>query len=191
MYGWWPMRGFACAVLIPATGVLAAIAYATRHRPPGIDSPCTWIVTGALGGLAAAVAYDLFRLPFVLAGYPLFAVFPRFGQLLLGAPAGDFGPLVQAAGWSYHFSNGAALGVMLLAMVPRATRLALVGGGLAWAAGVEILLLLTPYYAFFKLELPFATFIVLTLSAHLVFGLTLGWWCWRRMPRAAPVAAAA
>ena len=33
----------------------------------------------------AAAAYDLYRLPFVLNGAPLFTVFPRFGELLLGA----------------------------------------------------------------------------------------------------------
>ncbi len=119
----------------------------------------------------------------MLSGYPLFAVFPRFGQLLLHAPASDHGFWVQVAGCGYRFSNGAALGVMFLAMVPRATRLALIGGGLVWAAGVEVLLLLTPYYAFFALKLPFAVFLTLTLSAHLVFGLALGCWCWWRIPR--------
>lgn len=182
MYGLWSMHWFACAALIPATAILAVIAYANRKRPEGTANPRSWIVAGAIGGVVAALAYDLFRLPFVIVGYPLFAVFPRFGQLLLAAPADDFGPWVQVTGWAYHFSNGAALGIMFLAMVPRHSRLALILGGIAWAAVVEALLLLTPYYVFFKLKLPFATFLTLTLSAHLVFGAVLGWWCWWRSP---------
>ena len=182
LYGFWSMRLFACLVLPPAAALLTYIAWAARGQASGVSSPHTWIVTGALGGVFAAVVYDLFRLPFVLAGYPLFGVFPRFGQMLLyGALNDETGPAVQAAGWLYHFANGASLGIMFLAMVPRATWRALFWGAVAWAATVEVLLLLTPYYAFFQLHLPFPVFLALTLSAHLVFGAALGGWCWRRL----------
>lgn len=180
-YGFWSMRLFACTVLPLATALLVYIAYINRQQPAGVQNPYTWIVEGALGGLFAAVIYDLFRLPFVLSGYPLFGVFPKFGQMLLGAASTDTGAAVQITGWAYHFSNGMALGIMFLAMVPRPSLRALFWGAVAWAAMVEILLLLTPYYAFFKLKLPFNTFLVLTLSAHLVFGCALGLWCWRRL----------
>jgi hypothetical protein len=45
---------------------------------------------------------------------------------------------------------------------------------------VETFLLITPYYSFFKLKLNYTEFLFLTLSAHLVFGIALGWWCARR-----------
>jgi len=175
-YGLWGMKPFACLVLVPATLVLAGIAVATRNRPRGVSSPCTWIVEGALAGVAAAVIYDLFRLPFVLNGYPLFAVFPKFGQMLLGAAPTDTGAAVQVTGWAYHFSNGAALGIMFLAMVATASKKVLFWGAVAWAVVVEILLLATPYYSFFDLRLPFGIFLALTLSAHIVFGVALGLW---------------
>src|SRR5450755_4093502 len=76
-YGLWSMRIFGCTVLPPATATLAWLAW--RGEPAR-----AWIVQGALGGLVAAVAYDLYRLPFVLNGAPLFKVFARFGELLLG-----------------------------------------------------------------------------------------------------------
>lgn len=180
-YGFWSMRLFACTVLPLATGLLVYIAYISRSHAHSAQNPSTWIVEGALGGIFAAVIYDLFRLPFVMAGYPLFGVFPKFGQMLLGAAPDDMGLAVQAAGWIYHFSNGAALGIMFLAMVTRVTPQTLFWGAVAWASAVEIFLLLTPYYGFFKLKLPFDTFIVLTLSAHLVFGIALGLWCQRRV----------
>ncbi len=177
-FGLWTMHLFGCWVLPPATVALATIAYLSRHEPRGIASPHTWIVQGALGGIVAAVAYDLFRLPFVLAGIPLFKVFPKFGQMLLG----ESGPawLVQTLGWGYHFSNGAALGIMFLAMIPRAHPRLLLWGAVAWALVVEFTLLLTPYAKFFGLPLD-ARFIFLTLTAHLIFGIVLGAWCRRKV----------
>ncbi len=172
-YNVWSMRLFACWVFPPA---IVLLVWAARQDAKAR----TWIVQGALGGIFAAVIYDLFRLPFVLNGYPLFGVFPRFGQMLLNAAPTDFGPAVQIAGWIYHFSNGAALGIMFLAMVTRPTPRVLMWGAAAWALCVEIILLLTPYYSFFKLKLDFNAFLLLTLSAHLVFGIALGWWCARR-----------
>jgi hypothetical protein len=172
-YGLWSMRVFACWVFPPA---IALLVWAARRD----GKARTWIVEGALGGIFAAVVYDLFRLPFVLNGYPLFGVFPRFGQMLLGAAPTDFGPAVQIAGWAYHFSNGAALGIMFLAMAARPTPRVLMWGAAAWALCVETFLLITPYYSFFKLKLNYTEFLFLTLSAHLVFGIALGWWCARR-----------
>src|ERR1051325_4330180 len=84
-FGWWTMHLFGCWILIPATAMLTAVAYWHRAEPRTLQSPWTWVVHGAIGGIVAAFAYDLFRLPFVLNGAPLFNVFPKFGELLLGA----------------------------------------------------------------------------------------------------------
>ncbi len=175
-FGFWTMHVFGCWVFPPATAALAMIACRHRHRPPGVASPHTWIVQGAIGGIIAALVYDLYRLPFVLGGAPLFKVFPRFGELLLGAR--EPGWLVQTLGWSYHFSNGAALGIMFLAMVGQPNPRRLFWGAVAWALFIEAMLLATPYTRFFGLKLD-GRFLFLTLSAHLVFGLTLGLWCRR------------
>jgi hypothetical protein len=173
-YGFWTMQFFGCWVLPPATVALAIIAYRARRERDGTGNPHTWIVQGAIGGVLAAFAYDLFRLPFVLGGAPLFKVFPRFGELLLGASEPVW--LVQFLGWAYHFSNGAALGIMFLAMVVQPSPRALFWGAVAWALFIEAMLLLTPYTAFFGLPLD-SRFLFLTLSAHLIFGLVLGFYC--------------
>ena len=177
-FGLWSMHVFGCWVLPPATALLAVIAWRTRGEAAGVGSAHTWIVQGALGGVVAAVAYDLYRLPFVLHGAPLFQVFPRFGQLLLGGSEPAW--LVHTLGWSYHFSNGAALGIMFLALTATASRRVLFWGAVAWALFIEAMLLLTPYTAFFGLQLN-ARFLFLTISAHLVFGLVLGAWCRQRL----------
>src|SRR6185503_19219562 len=114
-YGFWTMRFFGCAVLPPATALLVYVGYRHRRDVRDLGSPYIWIVHGALAGIVAAVAYDLYRLPFVLNGAPLFKVFPRFGELLLGATEPRWA--VHTLGWTYHFSNGAALGIMFLALV--------------------------------------------------------------------------
>jgi hypothetical protein len=178
LIGFWSMHLFGCWVLPPATALLAFIAWRTRRQAPGIGSAHTWIVQGALGGVIAAIAYDLYRLPFVLNGAPLFKVFPRFGQLLVGADEPAW--LVTTLGWSYHFSNGAALGIMFLALVATASQRVLFWGAVAWALFVEAMLLLTPYASFFGL--PFTSrFLFLTASAHLIFGAVLGAWCQTRL----------
>jgi hypothetical protein len=177
-YGLWSMRVFGCTVLPPATAALAVVAARARRRPRDAASPYTWVVEGALGGVAAAVVYDLYRLPFVLQGAPLFKVFPRFGELLLGADEPRW--LVHLVGWAYHFSNGAALGIMFLAMARRATPRTLFWGAVAWALFVEAVLLLTPYTRFFGLAFD-GRFVFLTASAHLVFGVALGLWCRARV----------
>lgn len=177
-YGFWSMHWFGCWVLPPATVLLIVMAYVTRRRPRGVRSPFTWIVQGTLGDLVAAVAYDLYRQIFVLQGAPLFKVFPRFGELLLGTQEPRW--LVHLVGWTYHFSNGAALGIMFLALMPWASRRGLFWGAVAWAVLVEAALLMTPYPSFFGL--PFdGRFLFLTASAHLVFGIALGLWCRSRV----------
>ena len=176
-FGVWTMHAFGCLILPPATALLAWLAWKHRLDSDRARSPFTWIVEGSIGGIVAAVAYDLYRLPFVLTGAPLFRVFPRFGELLLEATEPRW--LVHAIGWAYHFSNGAALGIMFLTLVPRHTRRALLWGAIAWALTVEVILLLTPYPQFFGLALN-SRFIFLTASAHLIFGITLGlWFRWR------------
>jgi len=177
-YGFWQMQNFACWAYLPAVVILGVVAAAKRS-----ELPSRWIVYGTAGGLIAAVAYDLFRLPFVIAGAPLYKPFPHFGELLLCATEPRW--LVYLVGWAYHFSNGAALGIMLLAFVVRPTRKALLYGSVILALAVEAILLLTPYTSFFGI--PFdAKFLLLTLSAHLIFGIALGLWLQRRSALFAP-----
>lgn len=185
-YKLWSMRVFACAILLPSLLVLGAL-WARGRNSPDHDwrEAARWIGEGTIAGIFAAIIYDLYRVPFVMMGYPLFKVFPEFGRLLLGAAEPNW--LIQFVGWTYHFSNGAALGIMFLAMVPRATPKMFVIAGVAWAMLVETILLLTPYRDFFKIHMPFTTFLILTATAHAIFGIALGLWCARRMPRTLPV----
>lgn len=222
MYGLCDMRAFFFTILIPATVVLYAIALLDRAK--GDRRLFRAVMIGSLAGLVGAVAYDVFRLPFVFSDawgmgkigipqMPLFKVFPRFGALILGqpmeqgVPAGQPGSAWGAGyslaahllGWFYHFSNGATFGVMFAAMYAGAKEaMGAVRAGawkpVLWATvmpvGIEVCLLLSPYATFFGIHLT-TRFVVVTLVAHIIFGLGLGayfaWHAarWRLAPRVA------
>jgi hypothetical protein len=181
-YGICPMRTFALAVFVPAMIALAGLAYFDYSRAGGQLGKA--VVIGAVAGLAAAVAYDVFRLPFVFAkqwglagvlpGLNLFKVFPAFGAMLLGEPIrqASYSTSASLLGWLYHFSNGATIGIMYLALI---------GDGRSrhwsWAVllamGLELGMLFTPYPRVFGIPLS-SRFVLVTLAAHAVFGVGLG-----------------
>jgi hypothetical protein len=127
MYHLLDMQSFFYTILLPSTVALYGLAVLDRFRGDGR----LWraVVIGTVGGLVGAVAYDIFRLPFVYSDawglgrfgipqMPLFKVFPRFGAMLLGQPIEQpsYSLAAQLIGWAYHFSNGATFGVMFVAM---------------------------------------------------------------------------
>jgi hypothetical protein len=181
-YGLCSMRAFAILILLPATALLAGIAWHDRVRGDGR----LWrgVVVGAAAGLIAAVAYDVFRLPFVFARplgiagvvppLNLFKVFPRFGAMLLAQPIEQpaYSLAAHLLGWAYHFSNGAAFGVMYLALIGDAQRRSWLWA-VVFALGLEFAMLVTPYSDLFRIPVT-ATFIAATLAAHAVFGISMG-----------------
>lgn len=181
-YGLCSMRTFTYFVSIPALSLLTGLAIYDRVR----GDRQTWnaVLVGALAGLAAAVAYDVFRIPFVYAkelgidsGVPhlkLFKVFPRFGAMILGEPIEQpvYSLSAQVVGWIYHFSNGLTFGIMYLAIIGD-TRRRHWSWAIVMAVGLELGMLFTPYPRMFSITVG-AAFIVVTLAAHLIFGLSLG-----------------
>ncbi len=176
------MRPFTLFAFLPALAVLLLWAFLDR----AIGSQRLWRATviGGVAGLAAAVAYDLFRIPFVFAhelhidrllpALPLFKVFLRFGAMILGQPLEQdvYSGLTRLVGWAYHFSNGMAFGVMYVALVGDASK-----RHWAWAVlfavGLELGMLFTPYPNVFGIALT-TKFVTVTLAAHLVFGVVMG-----------------
>ena len=179
MYHLWPMQLFTLAVFVPACCALVAFAIFDKLGRDG--RACRIIIIGAIAGFLAAVAYDIFRLPFVfsaqwgLAGVvpalPLFKVFPQFGAMILGGGDGS-SPAAILIGWAYHFSNGITFGVMYAAMVNGQWR-RLWPVAIVFAVGLELAMLFTPYPTTFGIRVT-ETFVIVTLTAHLIFGVTMG-----------------
>jgi len=178
-----PMRFFTPFIFLPAFVTLCILAVLDRRRGAGHVWRAVGI--GMLGGLLAALAYDAFRLPFVFAKewgldaivppMKLFKVFPRFGAMVLGQPIeqSSYSLATQIIGWLYHFSNGATFGVMYLALIGDARRRHWIWAVL-FAMGLELGMLLTPYPQVFNIPLT-ARFVIVTLAAHGIFGVGLGW----------------
>src|SRR2546423_3921142 len=132
MYGLCSMRAFTFWVLIPATIILYGLAIWDRKAGDGT----LWrgVMIGSVAGLFGAIAYDVFRLPFVFSNswhltgivpqMPLYKVFPRFGAMILNQPVEQSGYSLAAhlVGWIYHFSNGITFGVMYIALIGNPTR---------------------------------------------------------------------
>jgi hypothetical protein len=185
-YGLCSMRLFTFWILIPATAALVVLAVVDRMRGDGF----LWrgVMIGAVAGFLAACAYDIFRIPFVVAAVdkvgpdwlrlPLFKVFPRFGALILNQPFdatttdAQFTLTAHLLGWVYHFSNGITFGVMYMALVGDASRRSWLWAVL-FATGLELAMLFTPYTTFFGIHMT-ARFVVVTLLAHVIFGIVLG-----------------
>jgi hypothetical protein len=179
MYHLWPMRGFTLCVFLPACCALIAMAIYDALRGDGR----LWrmVLIGAIAGFVAAVSYDIFRLPFVFSkqwgltgavpALPLFKVFPMFGAMILGQ-ADASSTAANVIGWAYHFSNGMTFGVMYAAMVNGQWR-RFWWVAIVFAVGLELGMLFTPYPATFGIRLT-ALFVVVTLAAHGIFGVTMG-----------------
>jgi hypothetical protein len=181
-YGLCTMRVFTPFIFLPAIVALFVAALFDRRRGNGQ----LWraVMIGLVGGLLAALAYDIFRLPFVFAQewgissvvppMNLFKVFPRFGAMILGQPIeqSSYSLAAQCLGWLYHFSNGATFGVMYVAMIGDATR-----RHWAWAVlmalGLELGMLLTPYPNLFNIPVT-TRFVMVTIAAHAIFGVAMG-----------------
>jgi len=201
LYGLCPMRIFTPFIFLPALGLLSVFAWLDWAKGDGQLWRAVWI--GLVGGLAAAVTYDIFRLPFVYARewgiasvFPplkLFSVFPRFGAMVLGQPVEQpsYSLATQVVGWLYHFSNGATFGVMYLAIVGEASR-----RPWAWAVlfalALELGMLFTPYPTVFRIPVTLR-FVLVTIAAHSLFGIGLGLSARRlaqQFPWGSPLAAA-
>ncbi|MSR40604.1 MAG: hypothetical protein EXS10_01700 [Phycisphaerales bacterium] len=209
MYGVCYMRTLFFAAFLPATALLLCITMFDRWRGERVLARA--VLFGAIAGVFGALAYDIFRLPFVFANcwgleffsvpqMPLFKVFPRFGARILGealeqgVPEGEAGfawgagysVAAQLLGWLYHVSNGATFGIMFAMLYATAKRewkwTSTLFAATCMAVAIEIALLLSPYTEFFGIH-PTATFVIVTLAAHIVFGLALGAclaWLYRR-----------
>lgn len=176
------MRTFTFWLLIPALVALGVIAVFDRWRGDRQLWRAVW--AGSVAGLGAAVAYDVFRVPFVYARdwgidswlphLSLFKVFPRFGAMILGEPIEQtsYSAAAQLIGWTYHFSNGLTFGVMYLALIGDARRRHWLWA-VVMALTLEAGMLLSAYPAVFHIPLS-PTFISVTVAAHLVFGVALG-----------------
>jgi hypothetical protein len=169
--GYGSMAEFATRLLLPAIGVLGLVAAASRKWNPALSRS---ILLGAAAGALATIALEAIRIPGYLWGY-MPGNLPRLmGVLLLDRFALGPSAASDVAGWAYHFWNGASFGILYV-LVFGVTRRWL---GALYGIAVGIGFMLSPVVVslgvgYFGLQYSLG-FPVVVLTAHVGFGLALG-----------------
>jgi hypothetical protein len=165
------LHDLALIAALPAVVALALVWLVSRHRSPVVaDIIRRGSMAGALATLALeAFRYTGFRLGFMPGNLP-----QLMGVLLLDRFALGPSTWSDLAGFAYHFLNGAAFGIIFLAVSPwRSTALAT-----AYGVAVGVGFLVSPVVQSLGIGLfgrDFGwQFAATVLSAHMAFGVALG-----------------
>lgn len=164
-YGLGPFHVWFWFVTVPSLALLTAAGVATA-RWSGYRGLHTALVVGAFGGLLGTLAYDLFRIPFLLAGFRLLAPIDSYGVLILGAESS--GPWTGLLGWIFHFGNGIGFGITY-AMIAAGRRWQ---WALLWGLAIETLAVASPVAGLYELRGP--GLLAIAYSGHLAYGAVLG-----------------
>ena len=164
LYGLMPMETFARWVTLPC--LLLLVASATRTVPAFTDLSGR-IRLGAVAGAAGTIAYDLFRIPFALAGQRIFAPIYSYGLLIDGG--GMSSAWTDLLGWLFHLSNGVTFGIAYAVVMAGRHW----GFGVLWGMFLEAVAFLSPFTAIYGLTGKWLS-IGIALAAHIAYGLPLG-----------------
>ena len=152
---------------VPALLGLVVIAVVAFTRP-AFERLRMVFVIGAMGGLLGTIGYDLFRVPFVMAGREVLAPIESYGVLLLNAPASS--GLSSFSGWTYHVANGICFGIAYAAVMLGRS----IGWAVVWALVLETATVVTPFATYYHLRGKWDV-IAIAYAAHIPYGLLLGW----------------
>jgi hypothetical protein len=123
---------------------------------------------GLIAGVVGLVAYDLVRLLVLLTGVPFnpFRPIEIYGLLILNAPYDT--TLTKTVGWAFHIWNGLSFAAMYTLAVGRGRVL----WGVLWGLMLEVAMIST-YPTIFRILVD-RWFILVSLTGHFAYGLTLG-----------------
>jgi hypothetical protein len=158
------MDEFARWVTLP--GLLLLIA-STVRTVPAYSNLQRRIRLGAIAGVAGTIAYDLFRIPFALAGQRIFAPIFSYGLLIDGG--GMSSPWTDLAGWLFHLSNGVTFGIAYAVVMAGRHW----GFGVLWGVVLEAVAFLGPFTDIYGLTGKWVS-IGIAFAAHVAYGLPLG-----------------
>jgi hypothetical protein len=165
--------------LLPAVAVLVFIALLSWKSVVEIRRSIVW---GGLTGAVATIGLEIVRITGFKMGY-MPGNLPRLmGVLLLDRFA--LGPSFTSdfAGWAYHFWNGASFGIVYVLLFGTTRRWVGVLYGIAVGLGFLVSpVVISLGVGYFGLEFS-KGFALTVLSAHLAFGLALGFLTNRFLP---------
>ncbi len=204
--GFVTLRSVFFAILTPACISLLLIAALNRARGEG--QLFRAIKFGAFAGLAGAIVFFVFRIPFVFSHelgldqygvrhFPFFNIYPRIGAMILGQEVvqPSYEPMTYVIGWGIHLIRATTTGIMLAAILgelqanlqerPQASAFNWEAGlcGALLTVVIQSCLLLSPYSKLFSIQFT-PTFVFTLLLAHVSFGISIGffysWYSFRR-----------
>ncbi len=166
-------------LLLPAVAVLIFIALLSWKSVPEIGRSIVW---GGLAGAIATIGLEIVRITGFRMGY-MPGNLPRLmGVLLLDRFALGPSAASDLAGWVYHFWNGASFGIIYVLLFGAARRWIGVLYGIALGLGFLVSpVVISLGVGYFGLEFS-KGFALTVLSAHLAFGLALGFFTNRFLP---------
>jgi hypothetical protein len=164
LYGVMAMGRFVLFVTVPALVVVSVIGLA---RVPAWSDLQRRIAVGAVAGFVGTVGYDVFRIPFALAGQRIFAPIDSYGLLIDGGPMSS--GWTDLLGWGFHFSNGITFGIAYAIVLAGRHW----GWGVAYGMGLEAVAFLSPFTETYGLSGKVWP-IVIAFAAHVAYGLPLG-----------------
>jgi len=164
MYGLMPMDEFVRWITLPALLLLVA---GSAKTVPTYANLQRRIRLGAVAGAVGTLAYDVFRIPFALAGQRIFAPIFSYGLLIDGG--GMSSPWTDLLGWLFHFSNGVTFGIAYAVVMAGRHW----GFGVLWGVLLEAVAFLSPFTDIYGLTGKWGA-IGIALAAHVAYGLPLG-----------------
>jgi hypothetical protein len=162
VYGLLEMRAFVLGVCLPCTLVLLVVACSSRFHLIASD-----LAVGAVGGLIGTLAYDIVRIPALMAGYRVYGAISVFGLWLLDAEKSS--RFTELAGWSYNYFNGISFG-MAYALLMRGRHWIF---AVIWAFLLETIAVVSPFGRIFGLR-GNAAILAIAFAAHIAYGVPLG-----------------
>jgi hypothetical protein len=167
VFGWLPMPFFLVVFGAPSLLVLLALAAYARRIDAQLFLNGLWV--GAWAGLAATVVYDGVRALVErshIFGYNWYVPILMFGNWITGAPQSS--ATAKVVGWSYHYWNGIAFGVMY----------ALAFGRVRWwwglAYGMFLEACMLGLFPMFLRVTNRWDFVAISMIGHIAYGAVLG-----------------
>ena len=154
---------------MPSLVILVAVAAYSKNHFPALANRI-WAGLGA--GAVATFVLDFFRQMGVMHGWLATDTPIMFGKMILGPQAGAMSVLL--VGVIYHFLNGASFGVFYTIVWGKAHW----WWGLVWVLIVEVGMMtaspMAPIFGPFGSKTGGPAFFIITLLAHIGFGIMLG-----------------
>lgn len=162
-------RVYVWAVWLPSLVALVLVALYSRRHLPALANR---IGAGLGAGALATFVLNFFRQLGVLHGWLPVDSPILFGKMILGPQAQ--GPTLLLVGLIYHFLNGASFGAFYTLVWGRAHWMWGVFWGLLLELGMMTLPPMAPVFGPFGNRTGSPAYFVITLIAHLGFGIALG-----------------